>query len=284
MKLVVLTLALFSIVLTGQTQSIPRDSLYFVRLTNGTTLYSNKVKLITSFSSGKYLLLDSNKRIPLSQTREFKGWEGDFAVARSGGEYDAFKLQNQGRKISLYSQCYYEPDTYYPSTTYPSTNYISPNYTSTVPYQPGFSPTIRTSGKAFYFRKGPDGDMERLNYRNLKDAVADDPASAREISIAGVDLSLGIGLLAGGAALVVAGIVQTSHRNNDAYNAYKTASANWYMQSQQNPNTPLPSTPPHYGPSALVYIGSVATLSAIIPLASLNGHVRRALDIYNGID
>jgi len=253
----------------GNSQPTHGDSLYFVRLQDGTTLYSNRVKLVNSFTRGKYLLLDSNRRIPLSQARTFKGWDGTFAVANTPSGFDAFKLQNEGRKISLYSQCYYETETYYASTT---------------PNGPEFPTTITSSQRVIYFRKGDSGDIQRLTYGHLRDAVADNPASAAQVRIAGVNLYLGVGLLVGGAALTVAGFVQTAHRNNDAYNAYKTASANWFAQSQQNPNTPMPSAPTHFGPSALTYIGAASVLSAIIPLASVNRHVRRALDIYNGIE
>lgn len=269
MKFLFFTLGSILIALTCKTQSIPRDSLYFVRMLDGTTLYSNKVKLVNSISTGKYLLLDSNKRIPLSQTKTFNGWEGTFAVGNVGGGFDAFKLQNQGRKISVFSQCYYTTET---------------SYSSTTPNGAEFPTSITTREKAWYFRKGDDGDIQRLSYHNLKDAVADNPASTREVRIAGTNLSVGIGLLAGGTALAVAGIIQTVHRNNDAYNAFKTASANWFIQSQQNPNTPMPSAAAHYGPSALIYIGVISTLSATIPLVSVSRHVRKALDIYNGID
>ena len=250
-------------------QSTHGDSLYFVRLQDGTTLYSNKVKLVNSFTRGKYLLLDSNRQIPLSRARTFKGWDGTFAVANTRSGFDAFKLQNEGRKISLYSQCYYETETY---------------YTSTTPNGPEFPTTITSSQRVIYFSKGDSGDIQRLTYGHLRDAVADNPASAAQIRVAGVNLYLGVGLLAAGAALTVAGFVQSSQRNNAAYNAYKTASANWFAESQQNPNAPMPSLPAHYGVSALTCIGAAATLSAIIPLASVNIHVRRALDIYNGID
>src|ERR1700722_19488536 len=98
-----------AIVLLGylgtKAQSPSKDSLYFVRLQNGTTLYSNKVKLVNSVTRGKYLLLDNNQRIPLSQAKDFSGWAGTFAIGNIGGQYDAYKLQNEGRRISLYSQC-----------------------------------------------------------------------------------------------------------------------------------------------------------------------------------
>jgi hypothetical protein len=46
----------------------------------------------------------------------------------------------------------------------------------------------------------------------------------------------------------------------------------------------MPALPQHYGVSALTYLGAAAAFSAFIPLSSVNRHVRRALDIYNGIE
>ncbi len=71
--------------LDTKAQSTSKDSLYFVRLQNGTTLYSNKVRLMNSLTQGKYLLLDNNQRIPLSQAKDFKGWEGVFRHRRYRG-------------------------------------------------------------------------------------------------------------------------------------------------------------------------------------------------------
>jgi hypothetical protein len=48
------------------------DSLYFVRLRDGSTHYGNKVKWVNSSSKGKYLLLDGNRQIPLSQATSFR--------------------------------------------------------------------------------------------------------------------------------------------------------------------------------------------------------------------
>jgi hypothetical protein len=255
--------------LNAYTQSKPRDSLYFVRMLDGTTLYSRKVQLINSLTRGKYLLLDSNRHIPLSLAREFKGWDGTFAIGNVGAGFDAFRLQNEGARISLYSQCYYSTETY---------------YTSTTPDGPSFPTTISTAEKAWYFRKGEDGNIQRLTYRHLQDALADNPACTRELKIAGTNMYIGIGLLAGGTALIVGGIIQTVKRNNDAYNAFKTASANWYNASIRNPGLPPPSAAAHYGVSPLTYIGGATLLTAFIPILNVNKHARKALDIYNGID
>lgn len=109
MKALLITLSLSTLfTLPGLSQS---DSLYYVHLVDGTTIYSNKVRLVNSLTRAKYLLLDSNRRIPLNSARDFIGWDGTFAVGNIDGYYDVFRLQNEGRHISLYSKCYYETET-----------------------------------------------------------------------------------------------------------------------------------------------------------------------------
>ena len=65
MKALLITLSLSTLfTLPGLSQS---DSLYYVHLVDGTTIYSNKVRLVNSLTRAKYLSLDSNRRIPLDR-------------------------------------------------------------------------------------------------------------------------------------------------------------------------------------------------------------------------
>jgi hypothetical protein len=264
---------LFQIVLLGylgtKAQSLPKDSLYFVHLQNGTTIYSNKVRLVNSLTRGKYLLLDSNRRIPLAEAKDFKGWQGTYAIGNIRGYFDAYRLQNEGRRISLYSQCYYSDETYYGTAT--------PGGIET-------PTTISTREKAYFFRKGVDSPIQRLTIHNLKIATTDNPASTQQLRIARTNIYLGIGLFAGGFVLTTAGIVTTINRNNDINNTYAQASAKWLQEAQTNPNTPAPPLPHYYGLSPLFYLGTASALSAMIPIFNVGNHIRKALDIYNGID
>lgn len=270
MKALLITLGLSTLfALRGRTQSdagrSQSDSLYYVHLLDGTTIHSNHVRLVNSLPRGKYLLLDGNRRIPLDSARDFKGWDGTFAVGAIAGYYDAFRLQNEGRRISLYSKCYYETET---------------NWYSPAPDVPQFPNTISTRETAWFFRKDTAGEIERVTIQNLRNAMADNPASLAELRIAGTNLSIGIGLLAAGAGTVIASIIQTHQRNTAAYNTYQQESAAWYANSMNNPNAPMP-TPTHYGLSPLFYVGSVMALSGVIPIFGVRKHLVRALDIYN---
>jgi hypothetical protein len=162
---------------------------------------------------------------------------------------DSFLLRSNGPRIFLYSFC--------PAYGYP--------------------------GRAVYFRKDQDSAYHRVTLRNLHVALADNPASVQQLHIAGVNLGIGLGLLTGGIILTTAGIISTIHKNNEASNAYNEASAKWFQQAQTNPNTPMP-TLPHYSASPLIYIGALTTISCMIPLFSVNGHAKKAVDLYNGIN
>ena len=262
-SLILLPILLATLAVSAQPRS--KDSLYFVHLNDGSTIYSRKIDLVNSGWKGKYLLLDSNRRVPLGQASDFKGWEGAYAVGFLNGQFDVYKLENEGRRISLYSQCYYTSETVYASTT---------------PNGPSFPTTITTREKSLFFRKD-DSAIQRLTFKNLKIAVADNAASMRELRIAGTNLYVGVGLLAAGVGLVVGGIIQTHQRNTDAQNAYSAASRAWVTQN--NPNAPMP-TLPHYGLSPLFWVGTVTTFSALIPLATVGRHAHKAILIYNGLD
>ena len=263
MKALLITLSLsILLALPGLGQS---DSLYYVHLLDGTTIHSNHVRLVNSLTRGKYLLLDGNRRIPLDSARDFKGWDGTFAIGAINGYYDAFRLQNEGPRISLYSKCYYETET---------------TWYSPAPGVPQIPNTISTRETAWFFRKGAAGDIQRVTIQNLRGAMADNPASLAQLKIAGANLYVSIGLFAAGAGTVIAGIIQTHQRNTDAYNTYQQESAAWYANSMNNPNAPIP-TLPHYGLSPLFYVGSAMALSGFIPIFNVRKHLVQALDIYN---
>jgi hypothetical protein len=249
----------------GQTKRPGADSFYYVHLLDGTTLYSSKVQLINSLIHGKYLLLDSNRRISLGQARDFKGWDGNFAVGSINGVYDVFRLQNEGPRISLYSKCFYETETV---------------WSSPAPGIPQTPTTITTREKAWFFRKGADSGIQRVTIDNLRGAMADNPASLAEVTVAGTNMHVAIGLLAAGAGATVAGIIVTHQRNTDAFTSYQKESAAWYANSMTNPNAPMP-TLPHYGLSPLFYVGSAMVLSSFIPIFGVRKHLVKALDIYN---
>src|ERR1700743_3019366 len=90
---------------------------------------------------------------------------GKDSAAPRPGHYDAdsFRLRVPGRRIALYAFC--------------------------TPY---------SEGRAVYFRKDQDETIHRVTIHNLQVALADNPASMRQLRIAGTNAYLAIGLFAGG--------------------------------------------------------------------------------------
>lgn len=173
------------------------------------------------------------------------------SVPRPSYSADSFLLRTNGPRIFLYSFC----------------------------------PAYGDPGGAAYFRKDQDSVYHRVSIRNLRVALADNPASMHELHIAGTNIGLGIGLLAGGLALTTVGIISTVHHNHELSDAYNQATAKWFAQAQANPwaNNPSPALPHYTGLSALFFVGTGMTLSAMIPLFNAGKHVQKSIDRYNGI-
>jgi hypothetical protein len=172
----------------------------------------------------------------------------DSTQLRPGNHYssDSFRLRVPGHRISVYAFC--------------------------TPY---------SEGRAVYFRKDQDEAIHRLNYYNLSVALADNPASMKQLRIAHTDAYLAIGLFAGGIGLTAAGCIITAIHDHTLTNAYNQASAKWQAESLTNPNAPMP-TPPNLTLSPLIYIGIASTLSCFIPITGRIKHTQKAIDIYNG--
>jgi hypothetical protein len=172
------------------------------------------------------------------------------STAPRPGSYtsDSFRLRVPGRRISFYSFC--------------------------TPY---------SEGRAVYFRKDQDEAIHRLNYHNLRVALADNPASMHQLRIAHTDAYLSIGLYAGGAALTALGFIVTDNHYHTLTSAYNQAYAKWQRQSLTNPNTPMPASH-NIVLSPLIYVGIASTLSCILPITDGLKRRQKAIDIYNGID
>ena len=79
-----------------------------------------------------------------------------------------------------------------------------------------------------------------------------------------------------------AGFIITTNHYHAISNAYNQATANWYVQAQTNPNTPMPAPPKEGTLSPLVYVGLASIFTCIIPIAGSRRHTQKAIDIYNG--
>ena len=79
----------------------------------------------------------------MSQVIRYRNRAGEFI--REKGPVETYRLEKGGPRLFIYSRSYYYSD---------STGY--------------------REGRDYFFRKGSTADMQEMNYKNLKDALADE--------------------------------------------------------------------------------------------------------------
>lgn len=210
-------------------QSTARGTAWYVELKDSTILYSKKLSVINTLSEGEYLLLDNNKRIPMSQVIRYRNRAGEFI--RQKGPVETYRLEKAGPRLFVYSRSYYYPD---------STGY--------------------SEGRNYFFRKEGTEDMQEMNYRNLKDAIADNPASLYQLQAARSTLKAA-GITAVASFLItVIGIQATFRENVRRHDADPKAKG--YV-------------------SPMLVAGPGVMLASITVMFTAPGHIRKAIDIYN---
>lgn len=127
-----------------------QDTSWYVALKDSTILYSKKLSVRNSLKDGEYLLLDNNKKIPMSQVIQYKSRTGEYI--RQNGPVETYRLEKNGPRLFVYSRSFYYSDS-----------------------------TGSREGHDYFFRKGTMGELQELNYKNLLDAVADNAASVRKL-------------------------------------------------------------------------------------------------------
>jgi hypothetical protein len=223
--LLVLTVTGFSV----YSQLTTRGTAWYVELKDSTILYSKKLSVINSVSEGEYLLLDNNKKIPMSQVIRYRSRAGEFI--RQKGPVETYRFERGGPRLFVYSRSYYYPD---------STGY--------------------REGRNYFFRKDSTEDMQEMNYKNLKDAMADNPASIYQLQAARSTVKAA-GITAVASFLISAiGIYATSRENSRRHATNPKAKG--YV-------------------SPMLIAGTGVMLASITVMFTAPGHLRKAVDIYN---
>jgi hypothetical protein len=93
----------------GYSQSTTRSTAWYVELKDSTILYSKKLSVLNSLSGGEYLLLDNNKKIPMSQVIRYRSRAGEYI--RQKGPVETYRLEKGGPRLFVYSRSYYYPDS-----------------------------------------------------------------------------------------------------------------------------------------------------------------------------
>src|SRR5690348_8677045 len=88
----------------GYSQRISHDTAWYVELKDSTVLYSKKLSVRNSLNEGEYLLLDNNKKIPISQVIRYRNKTGDYI--RERGPVETYRLENTGPHLFIYSRSF----------------------------------------------------------------------------------------------------------------------------------------------------------------------------------
>src|SRR5690349_7831819 len=89
----------------GYSQIISHDTAWYVELKDSSVLYSKKLSLRNSLNEGEYLLLDNNKKVPMSQVIRYRNRTGEYI--RERGPVETHRLENAGPRLFIYSRSFW---------------------------------------------------------------------------------------------------------------------------------------------------------------------------------
>lgn len=224
-----------------------RDTSWYVVLKDSTVLYSKKLWVRYSEKDGDYLLLDYNKKVPMSEVVRYRNSTGVYI--RMKGPVETYRIEKGGPRLFVYSREFTYSDT------------------------AGFH-----RGSEAFLKKGPDGEMMEFTYRNLKDAMADNAASMRQLRAYKSTLVVACTAGAVGFLSFIIGSAQTFRKNsNQPLPPAPSLRDLWRMPNQ-------PMQPPQQSKnsvSPLLIAGPIIMIGAIIPMCTASSHVHKAINIYN---
>jgi hypothetical protein len=224
-----------------------RDTSWYVVLKDSTVLYSKKLWVRSSGKDGEYLLLDYNKKVPMTEVVRYRNSTGDYI--RIKGPVETYRIEKGGPRLFVYSREF----------TYSDTS--------------GFH-----RGSEAFIKKGPDGEMQEFSYKNLKDAMADNAASMRQLQAYKSTLVVaGTAGVVGFLSFVIGGAQSLRKNSSKPLPAPPSPRNLWNLPGQ-------PIQPPPLGKnsvSPLLIAGPVIVIGAIITMCTAPGHVHKAINIYN---
>jgi len=185
-KLLILVMACYGLNARSQQLNESRNFLYFY---SDSTVYAQKIRLRPDFSGGWSLRADA-RRVPVSQVKFFNNQDGFFANTRRLsllGEATFAERIIEG-KVNLYQEVVYDDVP------------IEGEYY-------GFRDYRRQAVNSRMFINKGYADLKKVNYRNLNEAMADNPKSLallrryRNAQITGIAM-----YVAAGAAIIASGI------------------------------------------------------------------------------
>ena len=218
-------------------------------LKDGQKIYSTHLRLRRDASANKYLLLDSDQHIPIENVDRFHSVLGTFVTVPGSAGTDIYRVEREGPKISLYSKLFIDPSAVNDS---------------------GYTPT-----REFFFRKAEQEKMKAVTAASLTNALADNPASLRQLSIAKTTTRVGISTTLTGMIIGVIGgfITVKGHSHQEIFQPTVPPGFPQFP--------PLQTTVTTHPVSPLVYIGGGGIIGGLILIFNANHHALKAFDIYN---
>src|SRR3954468_19039906 len=86
-----------------------RDTTWYVELKDHTILYSKKLWVRSTFNEGEYLLLDHNRKIPMSEVLRYKNRTGDYI--REKGPVETYRIESGGPRLFVYFRSFWYTDS-----------------------------------------------------------------------------------------------------------------------------------------------------------------------------
>src|ERR1700744_461551 len=231
-----------------------QDSLYYAQLKNGQTIYSSTLRVRNNPASDKYLALDKNRTIPIDEVGRFYSPRGMFVTVPGSAGTDVYRVEMDGRKISLFSQVVYDPNdaTYDPNTQ---------------------TWTYGSNTRKEYYRKTGETQMHLVSYASLRHALSENPASEAKMRLASTKVYTGLSLFLASAVVEGIGILQTARKNAP------------HLVTTTNPqypyNTTTASVSSGHTVSPLLFIGLGGMAGGIVLFFGAHHSEFRALSLYN---
>ncbi|WP_412465689.1 hypothetical protein [Pedobacter sp. KLB.chiD] len=247
-KLLILVMACYGLNARSQQLNESRNFLYFF---SDSTAYAQKIKLRPDFTGGWSLRADS-RRVPVSQVKFFNNQDGFFANTRK------FNLLGQASfaeriiegKLNVYQEVIYDDvpleDEYF-----------------------GFGDYRRQAVNNRMFINKGYSDLKKVNYRNLNEAMADNPNSLALLNRYRHTKLTGIAMyVAAGAAIIASGVTLM------AGSGLKQTGTGFHgMPTYQDRS--------YTGSFVLLGLGAGLSLGGFLAGESGKKNIERAIDNYN---
>jgi hypothetical protein len=177
---------------------------FFVELQNGERVYARKLQYKSPIFKQNFFLLDDSLKYAPESIKFFQNQEGFFARLNAGRRYSDFAQREMTGRVSTYFVLRTDYNSMSPSIGVGMGRYGYGGYGY------GGYPTQR---KVYYFSKD-NAELVQMNYRNLRDALADNPGSLESLKQYKRSQNIQTAMYVVGAGLIFAGLQQSSGSNS----------------------------------------------------------------------